>query len=199
MQRSYRLNNKAESYKDMEKESRLKIKYQREVVPALEEKFGYKNVFAVPKIEKVVVSAGLSQGLKDAKFLDIVDETLRKVTGQKPVKTLAKKSISNFKIRKGMPIGTMVTLRGKRMYDFLDKLINITFPRVRDFRGLSPKLLDGEGNLSIGFREDIAFPEIKSEEIEKMHGLQVTVRTTAKDKEKGLELLKLLGFPFKEE
>lgn len=183
----------------MEKESRLKIKYQKEVVPALEAKFGYKNIFAVPKIEKVVVGAGLSQGLKDAKFLDIVDETLRKVTGQKPVKTLAKKSISNFKIRKGMPIGTMVTLRGKRMYDFLDKLINVTFPRVRDFRGLSSKLLDQDGNLSIGFREDIAFPEIKSEEIEKVHGLQVTVRTTAKNKEKGLELLKLLGFPFKKE
>jgi large subunit ribosomal protein L5 len=183
----------------MEKESRLKIKYQNEVVPALEAKFGYKNVFAVPKIEKVVVSAGLSQGLKDAKFLDIVDETLRKVTGQKPVKTLAKKSISNFKIRKGMPIGAMVTLRGKRMYDFLDKLINVTFPRVRDFRGLSSELLDREGNLSVGFREDIAFPEIKSEEIEKMHGLQVTVKTTAENKEQGLELLKSLGFPFKEE
>lgn len=183
----------------MEKESRIKNKYAKKVVPAMMEKFGYKNILAVPKVEKVVVSAGLSQGLKDAKFLDIVEDTLRKITGQRPVKTLAKKSISNFKIRKGMPVGIMVTLRGQRMYDFIDKLINITFPRVRDFRGLSPKLLDENGNLSVGFREDISFPEIKSEEIEKMHGLQVTVRTTAGDKEKGLELLKLLGFPFKEE
>lgn len=182
----------------MENESRLKIKYQKESVPALEAKFGYKNIFAVPRVEKVVVSAGLSQGLKDAKFLDIVEETLRKITGQKPIKTLAKKSIANFKIRQGMPVGMVVTLRGSRMYDFLDKLINITFPRVRDFRGLSSELMDKSGNLSVGFKDDICFPEIKSEEIEKMHGLQVTVRTTAKSKEEGLELLKLLGFPFRE-
>ena len=183
----------------MEKEPRLKIKYRKEVVPELEKKFGYKNISAVPRVEKVVVSVGLSQGLKDAKFLDIAEDTLKKITGQKPVKTLAKKSISNFKIRQGEPVGMMVTLRGTRMYDFLDKLINTTFPRVRDFRGLSSKLLDGEGNLSVGFKENISFPEIKSEEIEKMHGLQVTVRTTAKEKIKGLELLKLLGFPFKGE
>lgn len=183
----------------MDQESRLKIKYQKEAIPALREKFGFENILAVPRIEKVVVSVGLSPGLKDAKFMDIVEETLRKITGQKPVKTLAKKSISNFKIRKGMAVGSVVTLRGARMYDFLDKLINVTFPRVRDFRGLSPKFLDREGNLSVGFKEDISFPEIKSEEIEKMHGLQVTVKTTAKDREKGLALLKLLGFPFKEE
>lgn len=182
----------------MENENQLKIKYQNDVVPALKKKFGYENALAVPKIIKVVVSVGLSQGLKDSKFLDIVEDTLKKITGQKPVKTLAKKSISNFKIRQGVPIGMVVTLRGGRMYDFLDKLIRVTFPRVRDFRGLSPKFLDREGNLSVGFREDICFPEIKSEEIEKIHGLQVTVRTTAENKEEGLELLKLVGFPFQE-
>jgi large subunit ribosomal protein L5 len=182
----------------MENEQRMKTKYQKDVVPEMKKLFGYDNTLAVPKIEKIVVAAGLSAGLKDAKFLDIVEDTLKKITGQKPVRTLAKKSISNFKIRKGMPIGMSVTLRGNRMYDFLDKLINITFPRVRDFRGLSQKLLDKKGNLSVGFRENIAFPEIKSEEIEKIHGLQVTVKTTAKNKEEGLALLKLFGFPFQE-
>lgn len=165
----------------------------------MRKKFGYQNSLAIPKVEKVVVSAGLSQGLGDPKFLDVVEDTLKKVTGQKPVKTKAKKSISNFKIRKGMPVGIMVTLRGGRMYDFIDKLINITLPRVRDFRGLSSKFLDQTGNLSIGFRENICFPELKSEEIEKIHGLQVTVKTTAKNREQGLELLKLLGFPFQKE
>ncbi|MFZ5364213.1 MAG: 50S ribosomal protein L5 [Patescibacteria group bacterium] len=182
----------------MEKESRIKTKYTEEVIPEMKKVFGYKNNLAVPKIEKVIVAAGLSQGLKDAKFLDIVEETLRKITGQKPVRTLAKKSISNFKIRKGMPVGMIVTLRGTRMYDFLDKLINITFPRVRDFRGISQKFLDRDGNLSVGFKEDIAFPEIKSEEIEKIHGLQVTVKTTAQNKKEGLTLLKLMGFPIQE-
>ncbi|MBI5071736.1 50S ribosomal protein L5 [Candidatus Falkowbacteria bacterium] len=182
----------------MGNEPRIKTKYLKEVIPEMKKRFGYDNNLAVPKIEKVVVTAGLSAGLKDAKFLDIVEDTLRKVTGQKPIKTLAKKSISNFKIRQGMPVGMVVTLRGIRMFDFIDKLINITFPRVRDFRGLSPKFLDKAGNLSVGFKEDISFPEIKSEEIEKIHGLQVTVKTTAGDKEKGLTLLKLLGFPFQE-
>jgi large subunit ribosomal protein L5 len=182
----------------MEKGSRIKTKYTKEVIPGMKKIFGYKNDLAVPRIEKVIVAAGLSQGLKDAKFLDIVEETLRKITGQKPIRTLAKKSISNFKIRKGMPIGMMVTLRGTRMYDFLDKLINITFPRVRDFRGISQKFLDKNGSLSVGFKEDIAFPEIKSEEIEKIHGLQVTVKTTARSKEEGLSLLKLMGFPIQE-
>jgi large subunit ribosomal protein L5 len=182
----------------MSDKSRLKTKYQNEVIPGMKKKFGYQNIFAIPKIEKAVVSVGLSQGLKDPKFLEIVEETMKKITGQRPVKTLSKKSISNFKIRKGMPIGMIVTLRGQRMYDFVDKLINITLPRVRDFRGLSPKLLDQDGNLSIGFREDICFPEIKSEDVEKIHGLQVTIKTTAKNKEKGLELLKLFGFPFQQ-
>ncbi len=182
----------------MENESRIKTKYTKEVIPEMKKLFGYENNLAVPKIEKIVVAAGLSAGLKDAKFLEIVENTLRKITGQKPIKTLAKKSISNFKIRQGMPVGMVVTLRGTRMYDFIDKLINVTFPRVRDFRGISQKFLDKEGNLSVGFREDIAFPEIKSEEIEKIHGLQVTIKTTAHSKEKGLTLLKLMGFPIQE-
>lgn len=175
---------------------KIKIEYYKKVVPEMKKRFGYKNDLAVPKLEKVVVSVGLSAGLKDPRFLEIIEDTLKKITGQKPVKTLAKKSISNFKIRKGMSVGMLVTLRGNRMYDFVEKLIHIVLPRVRDFRGLSPKLLDEEGNLSIGFRENVCFPEIKSEEIEKIHGLQVTIKTTARDKEKGLELLKLLGFPF---
>lgn len=178
--------------------SRLKIKYQKEVIPAMKQKFGYRNDLAAPRLEKVVVSAGLSLGLKDPKFLEIVEETIKKITGQKPVKTLAKKSISNFKIRKGMPVGMMATLRGKRMYDFVDKFIHVILPRVRDFRGLSPKFLDEGGNLSVGFRENICFPEVKSEEIERIHGLQVTIKTTAKNREQGSELLKLLGFPFGE-
>lgn len=182
----------------MKNEPRLKIKYRDEVVPEMKKKFGYENNLVVPKIEKIIATVGLSQGLKDPKFTEIVEETLKKITGQKPIKTLAKKSISNFKIRKGMPVGMMVTLRGDRMYDFIDKLINISLPRVRDFRGLSIKQLDRKGNLSIGFREDVCFPEIKSEEIEKIHGLQVNVVTTAKDQKHSLELLKLLGFPFRE-
>lgn len=181
---------------DMATESRLKRKYKDIIVSEMKSKFGYKNDLAVPKLEKVVVAVGLSQGLKDPKFLEIVEDTLKKITGQKPVKTKAKKSISNFKIRKGMPVGMIVTLRGSRMYDFVDKLISVALPRVRDFRGLSPKFLDKAGNLSIGFRENICFPEVKSDEIEKIHGLQVTIKTTAKNQEEGLEFLKLLGFPF---
>ena len=178
--------------------SRIKEKYNKVVLPVLKEKFGYKNNLAIPRIEKVVINVGTGHGLKDAKFNDVVEYTLQRITGQKPVKTTAKKSISNFKIREGLVVGMMVTLRGKRRDDFIDKLINITLPRVRDFRGLSPKSVDPQGNLNIGFSEHIAFPEIKSDEVEKIHGLQVSVVTTAKTKEEGLELLKLLGFPFQE-
>lgn len=165
----------------------------------MEAKFGYKNNMAVPKITKVVINVGTGHGLKDAKFNEAVENTLIRITGQQPVKTAAKKSISNFKIREGLIVGMMVTLRGKRMYDFLDKLINIALPRVRDFRGLNPKSVDPKGNLNIGFREHISFPEIKSDEIEKIHGLQVSVVTTAKTRDEGVELLTLLGFPFSKE
>lgn len=179
--------------------SRLKEKYIKEVIPALKEKFGYRNNLAVPKLEKVIVHVGLSQGLKDPKFVETAENTLSIITGQRPVKTKAKKSISNFKIRKGLVIGMMVTLRGEKLYDFVDKLINVALPRVRDFRGLSSKAMDRSGNLSIGFRENICFPEIEPDEIERLHGLQVTIKSTAGSKEKGLELLKLLGFPFSRE
>lgn len=175
----------------------LKEKYKKEVIPAMMEKFGYKNPFAVPKLEKVVLNVGLSQGLKDKKYEDLVEQTLMRITGQKPIKTKAKKSVSSFKIREGMIVGTKVTLRKDKMYDFVTKFINITLARVRDFRGLSQKAVDKQGNLTIGFREHIVFPEIRPDEVEKIHGLEVTVATSAKNKEEGLELLTLLGFPFK--
>lgn len=175
---------------------RLKERYQKVVIPALKEKFGYKNNLAIPRIEKVVVNVGTGLGLKDPKFNEVVEGTLKRIAGQRPVKLAAKKSISNFKIREGLVVGMMVTLRGKRRDDFVDKLINIALPRVRDFRGLSPKSVDPQGNLNLGFKEHIVFPEIKSDEVEKIHGLEVSIVTTAKNKEEGLELLKLLGFPF---
>lgn len=175
---------------------KIKEKFNKEVVPSLKEKFGYKNAFAIPRIEKVIVNVGTGKGLQDAKFNEVVEATLQRITGQKPVKTAAKKSISNFKIREGLVVGMMTTLRGQRMYDFLEKLVNVTLPRIRDFRGLSEKSVDPQGNLTIGFKEHIAFPEIKSDEVEKIHGLQVTVVTSAKSREEGLELFKLLGFPF---
>ncbi len=174
----------------------LQEKYKKQVMPALKEKFGYKNVNATPKIIKVIVNVGTSHGLKDPKFNEFVENTLVRITGQKPVKTLAKQSISNFKIRKGQIVGMMVTMRGHRMYDFVDKLVNITFPRIRDFRGLDPKHIDKFGNLNLGFKENISFPEIKSDEVERLHGLQITLTTSAKSREEGLELFKLLGFPF---
>lgn len=176
----------------------LKEKYSKEIIPKLKEKLGYKNNLATPRIDKVIINAGLSKGLKDATFIDTVESTLTRITGQRPVKTKAKKSISNFKIREGMVIGMKVTLRGKRMYDFLDKLINITLPRVRDFRGLEKESVDKNGNLTIGFREHISFPEVGSDEVERLHGLEVVINTTAKTREEGFELLKSLGFPFKD-
>lgn len=178
--------------------SHLKEKFQKEVIPIMKEMFSYKNDLAVPKLEKVVVNVGVGQGLKDARFNEVVENTLLRITGQKPIKAKAKKSISNFKIREGQAVGMKVSLRGNRMYDFLDKLINVTLPRVRDFRGLDFKSLDSNGNLNIGFSEHIAFPEIKSDEVEKIHGLEVAVVTTAKSKKESLALLKLLGFPFRE-
>jgi len=178
---------------------RLKEKYQKEIVPLLKKEFGYKNQLAVPRLQKVVVSVGTGPGLKDPKFNELVEATLQRITGQKPVKTLAKKSISNFKIRQGLIIGMMVTLRGDRMYDFIDKLVNITLPRVRDFRGLNEKSVDKGGNFSLGFKDNISFPEISADEIERMHGLQISIADSAKTKKEGLELLKLLGFPFSKE
>lgn len=171
-------------------------KYKKEVVPALQKELGYKNVMQVPKVTKVVVNAGIGRFIKEANFIENVEKTLTKITGQKPIRTKAKKSISNFKIREGQEIGVMATLRGPRMYQFLEKLINVTFPRVRDFHGISDKGFDRQGNYTIGFKENVAFPEVKMEEIEKIHGLQLIINTTAKNKEAGKALLKQLGFPF---
>lgn len=174
----------------------LKEKYLKEVAPAMMKEGGHKNIMAVPKLEKAVINAGLSKALKDPKYFDIIEGTLSRISGQKSVKTKATKSISNFKIRQGLVVGMKVTLRGNRMYDFVEKLINVTLARVRDFRGLSPKAVDPNGNLNIGFKEHIAFPEIRPDEIEKIHGLEVSIVTTAKNREEGLKFLKLLGFPF---
>lgn len=175
----------------------LREQYDKKIVPALMERFGYKNRMAVPKLKLVSVNVGMSTNLlKDPKIPETVEATLTRITGQKPVKTLAKKSIASFKVRQGQNIGMKVTLRGARMWHFLEKMVHVTLPRVRDFRGISPKLVDKQGNLSLGFKEYIAFPEIRPDEIEKLHGVQVTVSTTAKTREEGLELFRLMGFPF---
>jgi large subunit ribosomal protein L5 len=176
----------------------LKDRYMKEIRPALGKELGIPNPMAVPRVVSVTVGVGLSHGLKDAKFLDVAESVLSRITGQKPVRTKAKQSISNFKIRKGMVVGMRVTLRGARMWHFLDKLVNVTFPRIRDFRGISVKQVDANGNISIGFREFLPFPEIRPDEVERIHGLQVTVTTTAGDKKKGIALSRALGFPFKD-
>ncbi len=178
--------------------SLLSEHYKKAVVPELKKQFGYANVHEVPRLEKVVLNVGIPAASKDAKLPETVEQVLRRISGQQPVKTLAKKSISNFKIRKGMVVGMTVTLRGKRMEAFVEKLVHVTLPRVRDFRGLSPKGLDGRGNLAIGFKEFIAFPEIRPDEVERLHGLELVIVTTAKTRDEGYALLKLLGFPFKE-
>ncbi|MFH1610824.1 MAG: 50S ribosomal protein L5 [Patescibacteria group bacterium] len=175
----------------------FKEKIQKEVIPAMQEKFGYKNKLAVPKIEKVTLNVGISANKKDDKFLELVENTLTRITGQKPVFTKARMSVSSFKIREGNVVGAKVTLRKQRMNDFVEKLINITLPRVRDFRGLFLKSIDRSGNLTIGFKENLAFAEINPDEVEKVHGLEIVITTSAKNKEEGTELLKLLGFPFK--
>lgn len=176
----------------------LKEKYIKEAIPSMKKEFGYKNILAIPKIEKVTLNIGLGRSLNNKEFTNIAERTLIRITGQKPVLTKAKKSISAFKIREGMVVGAKVTLRGKRMYDFLDKLINITFPRVRDFRGIdvTNKYIDKAGTFSYGFKEHIVFPEIKADEVEHIHGLELAISTTAKSKAECYFLLKYLGFPF---
>lgn len=178
---------------------RLKERYKKEIVPQMKEKFGYKNIFMVPKIDKVVINVGFGRFSKDSAYIDNVKKTLASISGQRCVLTKAKKAISAFKIREGMIIGAKVTLRGVRMYDFVEKLINVTLPRVRDFRGLAGKSIDKTGNLTIGFKEYIAFPEISADSIENIHGLEIIVATTAKNKEESSELLKFIGFPLKHE
>jgi len=177
--------------------SRLKDKYEKEVVPAMIKEFGYKSIMAVPRIKKVILNMGLGEAIYNIKVLDKGVEELALISGQKPVIRKAKKSIAGFKLREGMPIGCMVTLRRDRMYDFLDKLFNIALPRVKDFRGLSEKIFDGRANCSIGIKEQIIFPEIVYDKIEKIKGLNVTIVTTARTDVEGHLLLKLLGMPFR--
>ena len=177
--------------------SQLKDYYHKEVVPRLIETFKYKNIMEVPKLEKIVLNMGLGEAIHIIKLLDSALEELKIISGQQPVVTRAKKSIAAFKLRAGMPIGCMVTLRRKRMYDFYYKLVNIALPRVRDFRGLSGKALDNHGNYSLGIKEHIIFPEIDYDKIDKIKGLNVSVVTTAKTDEEGKELLRLLGMPFR--
>lgn len=171
-------------------------KYKKEIVPALKKELGLKNVMQVPKIQKIILNAGIGRFVKEPRFIENVENTLSKISGQKPMRTKAKKSISNFKTREGMEIGVAVTLRGGKMYQFLEKLLSITLPRVRDFRGLSEKSFDKNGNYAIGFKENLAFPEIKADELEKIHGLQIIINTNAKNKVAGKALLTHIGLPF---
>lgn len=171
--------------------------YKNEIVPKLRETFNYKNVMQVPKIEKIVLNMGLGEAIKNAKILDSASAELAAISGQKPVITRAKKSVAAFKLREGMPIGCTVTLRREKMWDFINRLINISLPRIRDFRGISGKAFDGNGNYTLGIREHIIFPEVQYDKIDQIKGMNVTVVTTAKSDEEGKELLKLLGMPFK--
>jgi large subunit ribosomal protein L5 len=177
--------------------SDIKNIYEEQVVPKLTETFKYKNVMEVPKVKKIVLNMGLGEAIQNIKVLDAAAEELKMIAGQKPVITRAKKSIAAFKLRAGMPIGCMVTLRRQRMYDFLQKLINIALPRVRDFRGISGKAMDGFGNYSLGIKEHIIFPEIEYDKIDQIKGLNITIVTSAKNDIEGKELLKLMGMPFR--
>jgi large subunit ribosomal protein L5 len=177
--------------------SRLRDRYSKEVAPALAKEFGYKNVMAIPKVQKVVVNMGLGEATGNAKIVDVGADELARVTGQKPVVTRAKKSIAQFKVRKGMPIGAMVTLRGDRMWEFLDRLISIALPRVRDFRGVSPRGFDGRGNYTLGLKDQLLFPEIDYMKVDKARGMNISVVTTAKTDEESRKLLQLLGMPFR--
>jgi large subunit ribosomal protein L5 len=177
--------------------ARLREKYQKEVVPALQKEFGYKNVMAVPKVEKVVVNMGLGEATSNAKIVDTGADELARITGQKPVTRRAKKSIAAFKVRKGMPIATMVTLRGDRMWEFLDRLMNIALPRVRDFKGVPPRGFDGRGNYTLGLKDQLLFPEIDYMKVDKARGMNVSVVTTAKTDEEARKLLQFIGMPFR--
>ena len=177
--------------------SRLKEKYQQEVVPALRKEFNYKNPMQVPGVHKVVVNIGLGEVIQNAKAMDAAVGDLAAITGQRPVITRAKRSVAAFKLREGMQIGCMVTLRGDRMYQFLDKLVNVALPRLRDFQGVSPEAFDGRGNYTLGLREQLVFPEIDYDKVDKVRGMEVSIVTTARTDEEGRRLLKLMGMPFK--
>jgi large subunit ribosomal protein L5 len=175
----------------------LQTQYQKEIVPALKEKFSLKNLMTVPRLKKVVINAGFGRYNKDKEYIENVEKALAAISGQKPVLTKAKKSISGFKLREGMIVGAMLTLRKKRMYDFVEKLVHVTFPRVRDFRGINKNSVDQSGNLTVGIKEHTAFSEIGSEDTDNIFGLEVTLVTNCKNREEGFELFKQLGFPFK--
>jgi large subunit ribosomal protein L5 len=176
---------------------RIKEKYQKEVAPALMKRFGYTNVMQVPKMKKIVVNVGMGDAIQNAKLMDAVSSDLAAITGQKPVIRRAVKAISNFKLKAGMPIGCTVSLRQARMYEFFDRLVNVAIPRIRDFRGTSPKSFDGRGNYNLGIVEQIIFPEIDYDKVEKIKGMNITIVTTAKTDEEGFELLRSLGMPFR--
>ena len=178
--------------------NRLRVRYGKEVVPALMKHFNYKNLMAVPKLEKIVINMGLGEAIANAKILDVAADELGRIAGQRPVITRAKKSIANFKLRQNMPIGAAVTLRGERMFEFLDRLVSIVLPRVRDFRGVSTKSFDGRGNYTLGLRDQLIFPEIPYEKVDKIRGMNVTVVTTARTDDEARELLKQLGMPFRQ-
>src|ERR1700675_2041263 len=178
--------------------SRLRDKYKQEVVRALRKEFGYKNVMAVPRVEKIVINMGLGEATSNAKIIDTGADELARITGQKPVTRRSKKSIAQFKVREGQPGGTMVTLRGDRMWEFLDRLMNIALPRVRDFKGVSPKGFDGRGNYTLGLRDQLLFPEIDYMKVDKARGMNVSVVTTAKTDEEARKLLQFIGMPFRQ-
>jgi len=177
---------------------RLKARYKAEIAPALQKKFNYSNVMQVPTLTKVVVNMGVGEAARDSKLIEGAIRDLTTITGQKPLVTRAKKSIAQFKLREGQPIGAHVTLRNDRMWEFMDRLLSISLPRIRDFRGLSPKQFDGKGNYTFGLTEQVVFPEIEQDKVDRPRGMDITIVTTATNDEEGRELLKLLGFPFKE-
>lgn len=178
--------------------ARLKERYQKDVAPAIAKEFAIKNPMAIPRLEKIVLNMGMGEAVANAKILDTAVAELTSIAGQKPVITKAKKSIASFKLRQGMPIGVMVTLRGERMYEFFDRLVSVALPRVRDFRGVSPKAFDGRGNYTIGVREQLIFPEIDFNKVDKLRGMNITIITSARDDEQARALLKGLGMPFRQ-
>lgn len=189
---------KAERPKGPSEPSRLRVRYSKEVVPALMKHFNLKNVMAVPKVEKIVVNMGLGEAASNAKIMDVAVDELGRITGQRAVVTKAKKSIANFKLRQNMAIGAAVTLRGDRMYEFLDRLVSVVLPRVRDFRGVPVRSFDGRGNYTMGLRDQLIFPEISYEKVDKIRGMNVTIVTTARSDDEARELLKQLGMPFRQ-
>ena len=178
--------------------ARLKERYQKEIAPAIAKEFDIKNPMAVPKLEKIVINMGLGEAIANSKIIDTAAEELTSIAGQKPVTTRAKKAIASFKLRQGMPIGSMVTLRGDRMYEFLDRLVSVALPRVRDFRGVSPKAFDGRGNYTLGIRDQLIFPEIDFNKVDKTRGMNISIVSTARDDEQARALLRALGMPFRQ-